>query len=247
MKRIHFAVLTGVLLVSCYAVPSQAQSLLGSVTDTVDELLGDDNTTNTVETVTNTVEEALSGGDTTSTIETVTNTVEEVLGGSTTSSTTETVTNTVDTLLGSTTSTVNNIGGGGGLLGTSGTNGTNGTNGASANGPIFLSNSSGGNSGASGPNCIGTSAPVLARLVQSTRPDASWGRVSNVEIKPVAVCAAEARWLKQQLQDSLRGQQMYAAISSDNLIAASLDRTRFNASNVFAVQKNGNRLTVFVH
>ncbi|RUT35092.1 hypothetical protein EMQ25_03825 [Arsenicitalea aurantiaca] len=72
-----------------------------------------------------------------------------------------------------------------------------------------------------------------------------WARARDVQLVPVRVC----RDVKNRVQASVSGQlgQLHAAVASDPLISAYLSRSGQNASNVFAVQQQGNQLVVYTY
>lgn len=75
----------------------------------------------------------------------------------------------------------------------------------------------------------------------------AWRRAANVEIVPVKLCASTRAQVARILQTSSKINQLQGAASSDPLISASLDRTRYNSDDVFAVAASNGRLTVYVY
>ena len=104
-------------------------------------------------------------------------------------------------------------------------------------------------SGGGGGNivCQGVSSSELERLILSTRIDSSWGRAHNVDIRKVSVCPELRVWLAAALRQTGLGQSLRSAIVLDELLTATLNRSPHSADRVFAVQRSGSRLTVFVY
>lgn len=136
------------------------------------------------------------------------------------------------------------IGGGGGGGGGNGGVGPGNGPGAPGN-PVGVAGVTG-NSGANNA-CVGASANQVQALLQSTRIDASWQRASNVAIKPVTICPDVRAWLAAALRDSGIGGVLSNAVRSDALLSASLSRSSFGPDRVFAVQRTGAQLTVYVY
>ena len=135
-----------------------------------------------------------------------------------------------------------------GTPGTPGTPGNPGTPGTPGNPggpgmPGLIANTGSG----SNASCVGESANQIARLIQSTRVDASWMRASNVSIQRVEVCPDVKVWLSSQLAGSGLGPLLQNAVASDALISASLSRSSYGPERVFAVKHSGSQLTVFVY
>lgn len=133
-------------------------------------------------------------------------------------------------------------GGGGGSGSTPGGNGNVGGNGSGivTGGPLA---SAGGGTVA----CQGVSSDQLERLILSTRIDNSWRRAHDVEIRKVSVCPELRAWLAAALRETGLGHSLRSAIVSDELLTATLNRSPHSADKVFAVQRSGSRLTVFVY
>lgn len=139
---------------------------------------------------------------------------------------------------------VNIGGGGGGAPGNGGNPGAGGGNGGAGNGPIFSASGNNGNV----PACSGSTSPrEVQRLIQGTQIGGSWQRASNVQIRRVDMCPDMQTWLAAALTSSGLGNSLRSAISSDSLISASISRSSYNSSRVFAVKQSGNQLTVFVY
>jgi hypothetical protein len=75
---------------------------------------------------------------------------------------------------------------------------------------------------------------------------ASWQRSANVRIVPVKLCTATRSQVAQLLRSSEKVMVLRSAVDRDSLISASLDRTSYRSSNVFAVDRSGEQLTVYV-
>jgi len=129
----------------------------------------------------------------------------------------------------------------------------NGNGNGNGNGPGNGSgngNGSGGgmsNAGSGGSNCVGLANVELERLLGATRIDGSWSRASNVQIHPVRVCPEQRSWLAAALASTNLGAALRSAIAADALLTASLSRSSYSADRVFAVQRNGGQLTMFVY
>ena len=96
--------------------------------------------------------------------------------------------------------------------------------------------------------CVGESENKLSGLIASTNVSASdWQSASNVSVQRVAICGDTQRWLQAELQNSGIGRQLESATSADALISASLSRADFSNERVFAVQKRGSSLIVYVY
>jgi hypothetical protein len=95
--------------------------------------------------------------------------------------------------------------------------------------------------------CQGVSSSELERLILSTRIDRSWGSAHNVDIRKISVCPELRAWLAAALRQTGLGQSLRSAIVSDELLTATLNRSPHSADRVFAVQRSGSRLTVFVY
>ena len=143
------------------------------------------------------------------------------------------------------------IGGGNGGPGTPGgpgsPGGPGGPGGPGNNSGNNVASNGGGSGGASAACSGGTSVSQIARLMRSTRVDASWQRASNVEVQRVQVCPEVTAMIRSELRGSGMGQTLQSAVSADALISTSLSRTSYDASDVFAVRRSGSQLTVFVY
>lgn len=137
--------------------------------------------------------------------------------------------------------------GGGGSGGDGGGGNGGGGNGGGGGGGGGLPVASTGGSSSGSAACVGTSPRELERLIRNTRIDGSWQRASNVAIQRVSICPEVQTWLASALTSTGLGPNLQAAVSSDPLLNASISRSSYNASRVFAVNRSGNQLTVFVY
>lgn len=80
----------------------------------------------------------------------------------------------------------------------------------------------------------------------STTVIAGWQRAANVRIVPVRLCPAARAQVSQILRQSPKINALQGAAAADFLISASLSRTNYDANDVFAVQRAGGGLTVYV-
>lgn len=131
--------------------------------------------------------------------------------------------------------------------GNGGGNGGGGNGGGGNGGGGLLPGSSLATSGSAMPTCQGVSSRDIEQLILSTRIDASWRRASNVDVRKVSVCPELRAWLAAALTQTGLGPSLRSAIASDELLTASLNRSPHSAERVFAVQRSGDRLTVFVY
>lgn len=130
-----------------------------------------------------------------------------------------------------------------GLGGGNGNNGQNGQNGVGGFG-------GGGTGGltAFDATCSVADGRRVLQLAAAARVDPSaWRRASNIQVIPVRLCPAARQQVASIFRSSSKVGQLQAAVSGDPLIAASLDRTRYGIGNVFAVDRSGGALTVYVY
>lgn len=88
---------------------------------------------------------------------------------------------------------------------------------------------------------------VLQMASQAKLNTKAWGRAANVQIIPVKLCPQARSQVAQIFNASGKIQQLQNAAASDALIVASLNRTRYSAGDVFAVEARGGNLTVYVY
>lgn len=107
----------------------------------------------------------------------------------------------------------------------------------------------GGGSGGAFPSgsgaCAGTNPNQLLGLFQQTEIG-SWNRASNIQIVPIKVCADMRRQVGNWLAGNGSYHRMVAAVASDSLISAALNRTRYQPGHVLGVQRQGPTLLVYV-
>jgi len=87
---------------------------------------------------------------------------------------------------------------------------------------------------------------LAASAKVSTSIIAGWQRAANVQIVPMRLCPAARAQVSQILRGSPKINALQGAVAADMLISASLSRTSYDANDVFAVQRNGGALTVYV-
>lgn len=97
------------------------------------------------------------------------------------------------------------------------------------------------------PSCDGGAANGVARLIQNTQADASWARASGVQVLRVDLCPEVELWLAAELKGSALGNALRAAVQGDALLSASLSRTSYGPDRVFAINKKGSQLIVYVY
>lgn len=137
-------------------------------------------------------------------------------------------------------------------FGTSG--GTGGGGGNGNGGPGF------GGSGSSaavaiaalnGANCSANEGRQVLEFAAQAKFSASiarqWNRYSNVEIVPVRICNTARRQVAQILSQSGKVNALQQSVAMDPLISASLQRSRKDAGDVFAVDASGGGLKVYVY
>lgn len=100
-------------------------------------------------------------------------------------------------------------------------------------------------------NCSSADDQRAIGLLTSGRYDmsvfSSWARARSVDIIRVAPCPAVKKQLAAVIKKTPELSMMQYAAASDVLIAASLSRTSYDASNILAVQPKGRNLQVFVY
>jgi hypothetical protein len=75
---------------------------------------------------------------------------------------------------------------------------------------------------------------------------ADWRRATGVQVIPVTLCPAARLQVTQIFNASGKIQSLHQAVAGDMLIMASLQRAGRDAGDVFAVQRNGSQLIVYV-
>ena len=93
----------------------------------------------------------------------------------------------------------------------------------------------------------GRQALELAAKAKFSRSSvADWQRASGVQIIPVKLCPSARLQVTQIFNASGKIQSLHQAVSGDMLIMASLQRAGRDANDVFAVQRKGSQLLVYV-
>lgn len=75
----------------------------------------------------------------------------------------------------------------------------------------------------------------------------AWQRFANVQIIPIKLCPAAKKQVAQILARSQKVNLLQRAVMQDQLIMASLSRTKYDASDVVAVQRQKGQLVVYVY
>jgi hypothetical protein len=135
-------------------------------------------------------------------------------------------------------------GNGNGGNGGAGGNGGVGGNGIGANGRVLV----GSVDGSFQVNCsVNDGRKVLQLASQAKLNPGAWQRAANVRVVPVRLCAQARAQVAQIFNASGKIQQLQRAAAGDMLITASLNRTRYDVDDVFAVQASGGNLVVYVY
>jgi len=138
------------------------------------------------------------------------------------------------------------LGGGDGDGGNGGAGGNGGVggNGIGTNGRVLV----GSIDGSVQVNCsVNDGRQVLQLASQAKLNPGSWQRAANVQIVPVKLCPQAHAQVARIFNASGKIQQLQRAAAGDMLITASLNRTRYDVNDVFAVQAGGGRLMVYVY
>ena len=75
----------------------------------------------------------------------------------------------------------------------------------------------------------------------------AWKRSANVQIVPVRLCPAAKKQVAEIFSHSRKINQLQQAVQADELLSASLGRTRYDAGDVAAVQRKAGQLVVYVY
>lgn len=75
----------------------------------------------------------------------------------------------------------------------------------------------------------------------------AWQRFANVQIMPIKLCPAAKKQVAQILARSQKVKLLQRAVMQDQLIMASLSRTKYDAGDVVAVQRQKGQLVVYVY
>jgi hypothetical protein len=74
-----------------------------------------------------------------------------------------------------------------------------------------------------------------------------WRGATTVKVVPVRLCASTRKQVEQILAMSTKVNALQTAIMRDRGVSSALSTTSYDANNVFAVDKSGNRVTVYVY
>lgn len=97
-------------------------------------------------------------------------------------------------------------------------------------------------------NCsVGDGRKVLQIASQAKLNPSAWARAANVQVVPIRLCPQARAQVAQIFNASAKVRQLQSAAASDALIVASLSRTRYDISDVFAIDASGGRLMVYVY
>ena len=99
--------------------------------------------------------------------------------------------------------------------------------------------------------CAVDNAKTLLQVAAQGKVTASelraWQRAANVQVIPIALCPDARAIIAQLLGKSPKIQLLQRAVTMDNLIMASLSRTKYDANDVVAVQRRSGQLVVYVY
>lgn len=99
--------------------------------------------------------------------------------------------------------------------------------------------------------CAVNNAKTLLQVAANGKLTAAeikaWQRAANVQIIPVELCPQAKSQIAKLFARSKKIQLLQRAVTTDNLIMASLSRTRYDARDVAAVQRRGGQLVVYVY
>lgn len=167
---------------------------------------------------------------------------------------------TLDTTVGTVPGLGDAVGGLGGLTGLLGGSGggttARGGGGASFPGGVNSRLGSGGlltlaNLGAGGIACSGRASAAIAQLLDSHSYDrrtlSAWRRAGNVQVVPVRLCPQLRASVSRAAAANSNVAMVQDLAAADPLVRASLDRTRYRAGNVLAVDQSRGLLTVYVY
>lgn len=115
--------------------------------------------------------------------------------------------------------------------------------------PILVGSLGGGNTFV--VTCAVDNARTLLEVAAQGKVTASeikaWQRAANVQVIPIALCPDAKAIIAQLLGKSQKIQLLQRAVTMDNLIMASLGRTKYDAGDVVAVQRRSGQLVVYVY
>lgn len=87
---------------------------------------------------------------------------------------------------------------------------------------------------------------VAASVAVTQSAISAWKRAANVRIVPVVLCASARAQVARVLGSSGKIRVLQNAVAADVLLSAALNRTRYDAGDVYAVERNGSQITVYV-
>ena len=118
------------------------------------------------------------------------------------------------------------------------------------NNPVLVG-SLGGGGGTFTVTCAVNNAKTLLQVAANGKVTAAevkaWQRAANVQIIPVELCPQAKSQIAKLFARSKKILLLQRAVTTDNLIMASLSRTRYDAKDVAAVQRRGGQLVVYVY
>lgn len=88
---------------------------------------------------------------------------------------------------------------------------------------------------------------VLQIASQAKLNPSAWARAANVQVVPIRLCPQARAQVAQIFNASGKIRQLQRAAAGDALIVASLSRSRYDISDVFAIDASGGRLMVYVY
>lgn len=116
--------------------------------------------------------------------------------------------------------------------------------------PILVG-SLGGGGGTFKVTCAVNNAKTLLQVAANGKLTANeikgWQRAANVQIVPVELCPQARSQIAKLFARSKKILLLQRAVTTDNLIMASLSRTRYDANDVAAVQRRSGQLVVYVY
>jgi hypothetical protein len=99
--------------------------------------------------------------------------------------------------------------------------------------------------------CAVDNAKTLLQVAAQGKVTASevkaWQRAANVQVIPIELCPDARAVIAKLLGKSQKIQLLQRAVTMDNLIMASLSRTKYDAQDVVAVQRRSGQLVVYVY
>lgn len=136
-----------------------------------------------------------------------------------------------------------------GILDPSNPNGP-GNPGGNPNNPVLVGSIGGGAGGTFVIACTVNNSRQVLQVAAAGKITASeikaWQRSANVQIVPIKLCPQARKQVAAIFAKSKKVNLLHRAVMSDALITASLNRTRYDAKDVVAVQRKGGQLVVYV-